>query len=125
MEPRPMNPEPDPSGPVPLGYAGPVTDEPCRGRGVGALIGFLFVLAAGLLFAGIAMGLLGDRITGGTTGLDLWAIIVLLFLGSLFTWAGALGLRYLYFQWARQPLPPTTSLMTDTVRRMFHIESRG
>jgi hypothetical protein len=125
VEPDPLKPEAGDAGPVPLGYAGPVTDEPRRARGVGALMGFLFVLACGLLLAGIVVGLLGDGITGGTTGLDLWAIVLLLFPACLFTWGGALGLRYLYFQWTRRPLPPTTSRATRSVRRLFHLPRGG
>ena len=64
METEPLNPEPVSADPVPLGYAGPETDEAREGRGVGAMIGFIFVLPVGLLFVGITIGLLADRITG-------------------------------------------------------------
>ncbi len=125
MESEPLKPEGPDAGPVPLGYAGPTLDGARRGRRVVALVGYLFVLASGLLLGGSALGLLGDRATGGSTWLGLPAVAALLLIGSLFTWAGALGLRYLYLRRAHHPLPQTTSPLTQAVRRLFHMRQGG
>lgn len=124
MEPEPLKHEPAAVPPVTtLDYEGPRSNEAPGGPGPPVV--YVLVLAFGLLLAGCALGLLGDRMTGGTTWLSLRAIVVLLLVGSVFAWAGALGLWYAYLRSHRLPLPPTTSRATHAVRRLFRVRSGG
>ena len=121
MEPEPLRTEPAAATPpLSLGYAGHTPEGARPRRAAGAPTGYLLVLALGLALAGGAAGLLGDRITGGTTGLKLPHIVALLLAGSVFTWAGIVGLRYRLLQRRRHPLPPTSSRVVHAVRVLFH-----
>jgi hypothetical protein len=114
VEPEPLRTEPAAAGPPPppLGYAGRADRLPA-------------VLASGLLLAGSAAGLFGDRMTGGTTGLELWHVVLLLLAGAVLTWAGVLGLMYRLPQRRGRTLRPTSSRVVHGVRVLLHRSPGG
>jgi hypothetical protein len=111
MEPEPLASEPSPPGPT-VGRRGV--------SGTGPLVGYLFVLAFGLLLTyGLVAGAVDRAVFGGRT-VKMWGFYVLGPVALLFDWAGVLGLRYWHLQRTGRGLPPTSSKLVATVRRLFH-----